>query len=100
MLPELSSHGPIAITPWPRPTLPLQRALSMKRPSLSLVRRFVSTLVAFAIIAPAMLTNVPLVAQEDSAKKASATDEDLFKVPEGDAKELHAYMKTIAQTQP
>jgi thiol-disulfide isomerase/thioredoxin len=72
----------------------------MKRPSLSLVRRFVITLLAFAIIAPAMLTNVPLVAQEESTKKAAAADEDLFKVPEGDAKKLHAYMKTIAQTQP
>jgi thiol-disulfide isomerase/thioredoxin len=77
----------------------------MTRPSLSLIRRFFITLVAFAIIAPAMLTQEPLVAQEDATEKKSADakpalNEDLFKVPEGDAKGLHAYMKKLAKTPP
>lgn len=82
----------------------------MKRPSLSLslVRRALITLVAFAIIAPAMFTDAPLVAQEEAAVEESteeaeekpAVDEDFFKVPEGDAKALQTFMKKIADTQP
>jgi thiol-disulfide isomerase/thioredoxin len=94
----------------------------MKRPSvsLSLVRRALITLVAFAIIAPAMFTDAPLVAQEEAPKNADeyrltiegaseevaveeekpAADEDLFKVPEGDAKALQAFMKKLASTPP
>ncbi|MBA3483308.1 MAG: TlpA family protein disulfide reductase [Pirellulales bacterium] len=82
----------------------------MKRPSLtlSLVRRALITLVAFAIIAPAMFNDAPLVAQEEAAVEEAteeadakpAADEDLFKVPEGDAKALQAYMKKLANTPP
>ena len=82
----------------------------MKRPSfsLSLVRRALITLVAFAIIAPAMFTDAPLVAQEEVAVEEAteeadakpAADEDLFKVPEGDAKALQAFMKKLASTPP
>jgi thiol-disulfide isomerase/thioredoxin len=78
----------------------------MTRPSLSLVRRFFITLIAFAIIAPAMLTQEPLVAQEEATEekpadaKAGAAGEDLFKVPEGDAKAIHEYMKKVAKTPP
>jgi thiol-disulfide isomerase/thioredoxin len=82
----------------------------MKRPSLtlSLVRRALITLVAFAILAPAMFTDAPLVAQEEAAveeateeaEEKPAADEDLFKVPDGDAKALQAFMKKLASTPP
>jgi thiol-disulfide isomerase/thioredoxin len=72
----------------------------MTRPYLSLVRRIIITAVAFAIIAPAMLIQRPLVAQEEAADKPAAANEELFKVPDGDAKTLHAYIQKIAQTPP
>jgi thiol-disulfide isomerase/thioredoxin len=84
----------------------LLRVLSMSLPSLSLVRRSCITLVAFAIIAPAMFTEAPLVAQEevDQAAEAAAPDaaatEELLKVPSGDAKVLHAYIEKLATTPP
>jgi thiol-disulfide isomerase/thioredoxin len=58
------------------------------------------TALAFAIIAPAMLTQRPLVAQEEGADKAAVANEELFKVPEGDAKALHAYIEKVAKTPP
>jgi thiol-disulfide isomerase/thioredoxin len=69
----------------------------MKRLPLSIVRRVLITVVALAIIAPTMFTNAPLVAQEEAAADAG---EDVFKVPEGDANELQAYMKKLANTPP
>jgi thiol-disulfide isomerase/thioredoxin len=82
----------------------------MKRLSLnaSLVRRALITLVAFAIIAPAMFNDAPLVAQQEAAVEEAteeaeakpAADPDLFKVPEGDAEVLDAYMKKLADTPP
>src|SRR5688500_9408999 len=75
----------------------------MTRPSLSLVRRFFITLIALAIIAPAVLTQRALVAQEEESGETSESavaTEELFKVPAGDAKELHAYMKEVAKTPP
>ncbi len=77
----------------------------MKRPSLSLLRRALITLAAFAIIAPAMFSDAPLVAQEEAVEEQAAEEtavasEDLFKVPEGDANTLQAYVKKLADTSP
>ncbi|HEX6961800.1 MAG TPA: TlpA disulfide reductase family protein [Lacipirellula sp.] len=72
----------------------------MTRRSLSLVRRFFITLVALAVIAPAMLTQRPLVAQEEGADEQAAAAPDLSKIPQGDAKALHAYIEKVATTPP
>jgi thiol-disulfide isomerase/thioredoxin len=72
----------------------------MTRSSLSLVRRIIITAVAFAIIAPAMLTQRPLVAQEEGADEAAAANEELFTVPDDDAKALHDYIQKVAKTPP
>jgi thiol-disulfide isomerase/thioredoxin len=49
-----------------------------------------------------MLTQRPLVAQEEGADDtgAAAATDDVFKVPQGDAKQLHAFMEKVAKTPP
>jgi thiol-disulfide isomerase/thioredoxin len=57
---------------------------------------------AWGFAASGILSERDLQAQEDAAvkEKAAAADEDLFKIPDGDAKEIQNFMKTLAQTAP
>jgi thiol-disulfide isomerase/thioredoxin len=74
----------------------------MKFRSRSLWRLVFTLLLAWGIAASGILSERGLQAQEDAAVKdeAAAADEDLFKVPDGDAKEIQKFMKTLAQTEP
>jgi thiol-disulfide isomerase/thioredoxin len=65
-------------------------------------------MLAWGFAASGMFSNLGLRAAEDADAKEAATDdaastakdEDLFKVPEGDAKAIQAFMKKLAQTEP
>lgn len=74
----------------------------------SFIRNFARRLVVFtagiAIALAGVVSNLRLQAQESqdqtADENAAASSEDLFKVPQGDAKTLHAYMEKLAQTEP
>src|SRR5688572_4434480 len=74
----------------------------MKFRSRTLWRVVFTLLLAWGFAASGILSERGLQAEEDAAvkDKAAAADEDLFKVPDGDAKKIQKFMKTLAQTEP
>lgn len=74
----------------------------MKRFLRSSARRLAVFTAGLAIAAVGMVSDLHLVAQDQTAAEpqAAAADEDLFKVPEGDADAIHKYLEKIAATEP
>jgi thiol-disulfide isomerase/thioredoxin len=74
----------------------------MKFRSRTLWRVVFTFFLAWGLAASGILSQRPLQAEEDAAveEKTAAADEDLFKIPDGDAKGIQKFMKTLAQTAP